>query len=339
MRNENFKLAYEGYTPQDIPGSLAVSTPGAQNMDSSLLDAAFRLIFDENRYIMARSLLVMRNGFLVAEAYPNDPADIDRINNIQSCTKSFTSILAGIALKRGDIDSVNQKLSDIYPEHFTGCPEKSAITLRHALSMKVGLEFENESHTLELYREKKSTVDFVLSQYKLYEPGQVFHYNDGAPQLVSAAIQKRSGFSLGDYAEKYLFDPLGITDWTWEAAADGVTFGAFSLFLKPRDMIKVGLLLLQNGRWNGERILDSTWIQQITTVQGTGNFNGASYGLYFWIFPAYKGFAAEGHGGQVLFVIPDKNLVVVYTAFPYTSSLLWDHYTEFIDLILASCKG
>jgi len=337
LKDEPFKLKYQGFAPKQINDDWQISTPENEQMDRNTLELAYRLVYQDDRYVMARSLLVIRNGKLVAEAYPHDSADINQPYNIQSCTKTFTSILAGIALMNHVLDSVNQKLKDIYPEHFTQFPERQNITLRHALSMKTGLVFNNDEHTLELYKTDKSSVEFVLSLDKLYEPGLVFHYNDGAPQLVSAAIQKRAGKSLKDYAREVLFEPLNINDILWETAKDGVTFGAVSLFIKPRDMAKIGQLLLQNGRWGDRQIVDSTWIQEATQIQGTGNFNGASYGYYFWIFPSWGGFGAEGHGGQFIYVVPLKNLVVVYTAWPYTSGEFFDQYTELMDLIIGSC--
>ncbi len=338
MTSDPVKLPFNSYVPRSNGDGIATSTPTLQGMDPDVLEKAFRLVHDEERFVMARSLLVMRNGYLVAETYPHDNNDIDNTDNIQSCTKTFTSLLAGIALSRGDLDSLDQTLSSIYPEHFTGIKEKNTITLRDALSMKTGLAFDNSIQTLQMYQSKGSTVEFILAQSKLYDPGQVLHYNDGAPQLVAAAIQKVSGMTLSRYAQEYLFDPLGIDNWKWESAKDGVTFGAFGLYLTPRDMCKVGQMLLQHGRYNGRVVVDSAWIETATTPQGIGNFNGATYGLYFWLYPAYGAFAAEGHGGQILFVVPSRNIVIVYMAFPYTSSLLWDEYPELVDIIIASCS-
>jgi len=338
LKDEPFKQVYHGLAPQHLADGWEISTPENEQMDKALLEAAYKLVYQDERYVRARSLLVIRHGKLVTEAYPIDPADITEINNMQSCTKSFTSILTGIALQRKDLDSLDQKLSDIYPEYFSNYPEKKNISIRHALSMRVGLEFDNSEHTEKLYHAQSSSIGFVISQQKLYEPGIVFHYNDGAPQLISGAIQQKSGKSLSEYAREFLFDLLDISDWKWEQGEDGVTFGAFSLYLTPRDMAKTGQLLLQNGRWKNQQIVDSSWIKQATTIQGTGNFSGASYGFYFWIYPSYGGYAAEGHGGQMIFVIPEKDLVVVYTAWPYTDGDFWDEYTGYMDLIIQSCN-
>jgi CubicO group peptidase (beta-lactamase class C family) len=338
LEDRPFKLSYENYQPVTLNDDWEISTPEDENMDSDLLDAAYKLVYEDDRFTMARSLLVLKNGKLVAEAYPHDKNDIDRIANIQSMTKSVTSILAGIALEKGLIDSVNQKLSAIYPEHFVNHPDKSDITFHQALTMTTGIDFENSRDTKTLYETESSSVEFVLSRDKKYEPGVVFHYHDGAPQLVSAAIQKRFGAQFSEFAKENLFMPLGITDWKWEAAHDGNTFGAFSLFVKPRDLAKIGKLLLNYGKWNGEHIVGSAWITEATRPIVNSSQLGAPYGYYFWIYPAYGAFAADGHGGQRVMVFPNKNLVIVYTAWGYTSGEFFDDFNEVADLISQSCN-
>ena len=142
---------------------------------------------------------------------------------------------------------------------------------------------------------------------------------------------------LSVFANVFLFKPLGITEWKWETANDGVTFGAVSIFMKPHDIAKFGQLLLQNGRWGNEQIVDSSWITEATKPVVTMHSPGTSYGYYFWIFPA-SGYAAVGHGGQFIFVVPSKKLVVIYTAWPYTSGDMFHNFNELADLIIKSCN-
>lgn len=337
LKEEPFKLDYKGFKPQNINDDWQVSTPENENVNRELLDEAYKLVYKNDRFMMARSLLVFRNGKLIAEAYPNNPDDIDAIHNIQSCTKSFTSILTGIAIHNNQIDSLNETLYNIYPEFFDSDIEKRTITIEDALTMRTGLEFDNGSHTKELYETRESSISFVLSQNRLYEPGTVMHYNDGAPQLVSKVIEKKTGQTLSEYANEKLFSTLNIKDWKWEASYDGTTFGAFSLFLKPRDFGKIGQLLLQNGIWNNARLIDSTYLTNATKTIVSANFNSEPYGYYFWILPASNGYCALGHGGQFLLVVPNKKLVVVYTAWPYTSDQFFDQHNELMDIIINSC--
>jgi len=337
LKDEPFKDPYEGFQPVSRNDGWMISTPENEGMDRSLVDEAYQLVYKDTRFTMARSLLIIRNGKLVAEAYPHDKADMDRIANIQSMTKSYTSILTGIALKQGILDSVNQTFYSIYPEWFSSNPEKKDLTLKQALTMTTGIDFNNSEDTRILYQTKASSVEFVLSLPENYKPGVVFHYHDGAPHLVSAAIQKRYGKPFSEFADQHLFKPLGIGDWKWEAAHDGNTFGAFSLYLKPRDVAKFGQLLIQNGNWNGQSIVDSAWIAEATKPLVNSSVLGTPYGYFFWIYPAYQGYAADGHGGQKIMVVPQKNLVIVYTAWGYTSGEFFDNFNELADLVVRSC--
>ena len=338
LKDEPFKLAYNGFEPRRINDGWQISTPENENINSNILEKAYRLVYQDDRYTMARSLLVFRNGKLVAEAYPHDTDDIDRINNIQSCTKSFTSIMLGIALQNNLIDSLGERLYDIYPEHFDADVDKQTMTIEDALTMQTGLAFDNGSHTLELYQNESNSVKYVLEQDRMYAPGTLMNYNDGAPQLVSKAIEVKTGMPMHDYAEAKLFYPLNITNWQWESANDGTTFGAFSLFLKPRDFGKIGQLLLQQGMWKNERIIDSIYLAEAVSTKVLANFNNEPYGYYFWTLPTYNAFCALGHGGQFLLVVPDKNLVVVYTAWPYTSGNFFDQKSELMRIIINSCN-
>lgn len=338
MEEDSVKLPYSGYVPIELSDGWTTASPESENMTSGLIDRAYRLLYENDRFVMARSLLVFRNGRLVAEAYPHDPADRDVMQNIQSCTKSFTSICAGIALGEGLFSSVNEPLKDIMPGEFAAFPAMGDITLRDALTMRTGIDFNNSEHTLDLYETEESSVRLVLEQNKKHDAGLVFHYHDGAPQLVSAALQTRAGMTLEEYAAQKLFAPLGITGWKWEQARDGRTFGAFSLFLTPRDCGRFGQMLLDNGRWGGVQVVDSAYVAEAASAISTAEGSGTQYGFYFWVYPSFGAFAAEGHGGQFIFVDPGKDLVIIYTAWPYTSSVLWDNFFELVDLVRAACE-
>lgn len=338
LKDEPFKREYSGFEPQTINDDWITSTPENENTDRSMLEMAYELVYKDNRFTMARSLLVFRNGKLVAEAYPNNPSDIDAKHNIQSCTKSITSILMGIAIQNKQVDSLEEKLYSVYPEYFDNDVNKRNISIEYALTMQTGLEFDNGKHTQELYKIETNSVEYVLSMNRLYQAGTFMNYNDGAPHLISKVIEKKTGMSLSEYADTNLFTPLNISNWKWESAKDGTTYGAFSLFLKPRDFGKIGQLLLQNGKWNNHTLIDSTYLFQASSIHVSANYSSEPYGYYFWILPSYNGYAAVGHGGQFLFVVPEKQLVVVYTAWPYTSGNFFDQRNDLMNLIVNSCK-
>ena len=339
LRDESFKLPYGGFEPEEIDDDWIISTPEDENMDSQILESAFRIIHEEDRYKMIRSLLVIRNGKLLAEAYPRDSRDIEQIGNLQSATKSVTSILTGIAFELGLLDSLSQRISSIYPEMFTNHPDKYGITIKQVLTMSTGIGFNNSEHTGLLCLSDRS-VDFVLSLPLISNPGTSFNYNDGNPQLISYAIEYRYGKPLAVFADECLFKPLGITDWLWESAPDGISFGAFSLYLKPRDMAKIGQMLIQNGQWEGRHIVDSTWIALAT--QSHYEYRPYwVYGYYFWISPFEDIFYynASGHGGQMIVVVPGKNLVIVSSAWPYSKheEPYVEPFMTLLELIIESC--
>jgi CubicO group peptidase (beta-lactamase class C family) len=246
-------------------------------------------------------------------------------------------VFDGRAIQNGVDISVEDKLYDIYPEFFDDDPLKREITLKDALTMQTGLEFNNDVNTLQLYQTENNSARFVLSFPMLQEPGTVSDYNDGAPQLISKAIEIKTGKTEAEYARQKLFEPLKITDWMWESARDGTSFGAFSLFLKPRDFAKVGQLLLQNGMWDDKQIIDVDYLMTATANLVNSNLDDKPYGYYFWIDKKNNGFYAHGHGGQILLVVPDKNLVMLYTAWPYTSGDFFDDGFEMLNLIAGAC--
>jgi CubicO group peptidase (beta-lactamase class C family) len=338
LKDEPLKLPYQGFGPRDISDGWILSCPSMENMDSLKLDGVFRHIYREDEFYLIRSMIILRNGRIVGEVYPGDPKDIHQIQNIKSVTKSFTGILACIALQNGLLDSLDERLSDLYPDCFVTHPDRTEITLEQALTMRTGLVRENKGSGYEQFF-TSNTVDFALSSPQLYEPGTTFYYSDINPQLVSYAIQRKYGRSLEEYAEVYLFGPLGITEWYWQAGRDGVSFGSSNLNLKPRDMARFGQMLLQNGRWGDTQILDSAWVGEATRSQVQLNY--WAYGYYFWINPEENVYWAAGHGGQSIFVAPEKNLVVVVTAWPYVQDREpWKDNFEFelYKRVLASCN-
>jgi CubicO group peptidase (beta-lactamase class C family) len=300
-------------------------------MDAALVEKAFRLFHSDDDFLMANGLLVARNGKLVAEAYCRNPEDIGRLENIQSCTKSFTALLTGCAIQQGLIGGVSDPLYQYIPEAFDDNMDKRKITIRNCLTMTAGLDFDNSENTEELLLVEGSSLEYILSLDMIEDTGLVFRYNDGLPHLVGGIIARRSGMSLAAYAQARLFGPLGIANYAWETTRDGLNVGSAALRLTPRDLARVGQLCLQEGEWNGNQLFDPAWIREATYVHGGTE---VPYGYYFWLYPALDGYAMVGHGGQFNFVCPEKKLVVTYTAFPYTNDIFFDDATRLIELLI-----
>jgi CubicO group peptidase (beta-lactamase class C family) len=270
----------------------------------------------QNRGYALHSLLIVRNGYLVTEAYwhpfqPNIP------HNIQSCTKSFTSALVGIAIAQGAIDGVNHKVLDMFPGRISANNDarKRTITLRSLLTMSSGLDWptrglaEALSHQL---AQSRDWVQFVLDRPMAQAPGTLFNYNSGGSHILSAVIKESTGMNALAFARKNLFTPLGITDAFWAADPTGINTGGWGLELTPRDMAKFGYLFLNNGFWEGRSIVPAAWIEDSTAAQIDSRNVGYRYGYQWWVHPS--GFyAARGYGGQAIFVVPKQDLVVVFT--------------------------
>lgn len=308
-------MPFEGYAPQELDDGWEISTPAAEGMDAGGLDRVFEDFFREDRYPTARALLVARHGKLVAEAYARDPRDREELHNVQSVTKSVTSLLAGIALSEGLLPSVDVPLYEVMPEHFDSDLRKRSMTLRHALAQQTGLAFHNEDDTGPFMYSRGSSLDNVLHRPLLFDPGTGFYYTDGNPQLVSGAIRAVTGKSLEGFAAEKLFGPLGIDLWRWEHHADGLSFGAVGLWLRPRDMVKIGQLALQEGAWDGQQIVPSDWIAESTRIHANGN-----YGFYWWVYQDGLLYSAKGDGEQMILVSPALDLVVVLTGDPGSRS-------------------
>ena len=147
LKEEDLNLPYLGFIPKYIDDGWEISSPEVENMDPEIINNLFMDFYNEKKYPTIRSLLLVRNGKLVAEAYNKDLADLNQLHNIMSATKSVTSILTGIALKRGIIDTIDTPIFSMLPQYFDNDLQKKGITLRHVLTMETGLDFNDDIHT------------------------------------------------------------------------------------------------------------------------------------------------------------------------------------------------
>jgi len=312
-------------------GGWRTSTPEKQGMHSGMLADMLENV-RENAYAI-ESITIIRNGYMVVDAYFY-PFAKDKKHIIHSCTKSITSALVGIAIEKGHIKNVNQPLVEFFPEKTISNLDdyKRAITLENLLTMASGLKCRDSY----LYKwkgltEMKNSGDW--SQYMIdlpmaEAPGEKFEYCNGVSYLLSVIIQKTTNMKTLHFARKYLFGPLGITDVKWRTSPQGVDIGWGEMWLKPHDMAKIGWLYLNRGRWDGKQIIPAAWVE--TSTQGHVNSTlFPRYGYQWWVGPSY--YMAVGYKGQFIYVIPEKNMVVVFTAaLPgrdfYISKELLDEY-------------
>jgi CubicO group peptidase (beta-lactamase class C family) len=260
------------------------------------------------------SLLVIRNGVLVSETYFAGN-DANTRHELYSVTKSFTATLVGIANDQGSIPSIDAKLTDVFrgiqPQN--NDTNKSSITLRNMLTMTSGLDWQEGDDIYRALYQSPDWVQYVMNIPMHDAPGSIFNYCSGCSHVLSAVVQQSVGVNTREFANANLFIPLGITNYRWDTDAQGIPIGGWGLQLTPRDMAKLGYLYLHNGLWDGKQIVSSNWIAAATRTQvETGGDWG--YGYQWWIDTAHKAYAARGRYGQLIYVVPDLDLIVVSTA-------------------------
>jgi|SRR5580698_5036998 len=286
------------------------------------------------------AVLVVRGGKLVFERYfkgsdevpglyghrVEDVAfDADTPHYIKSASKSVASIAIGIALDRGLIKSVNEPILSFFPElSDLRSPEKDRIQLVHALTMSMGLRWvEATPSTGENNDESRMHMAPDMCRYVLGLPvtapaGQQFLYNTGALALISAVMHKATGRHLDEFARETLFEPLGITGTQWDRY-QGETDAGGGLRLRPRDMAKIGQLVLAGGRWNDRQVVSKAWIET-STAEKLKATDHQTYGYLWWLGRARLNgrvvhwIGALGRGGQTIRIVPELDLVVVVTA-------------------------
>jgi CubicO group peptidase (beta-lactamase class C family) len=291
------------------------SAAEAQGMDSDLLAQMLEDISANKTNI--HSLLVIRNGYIVIEAYFH-PYTRDTKMHIQSVTKSVIGMLVGKAITDGYLKDGNVKLSDFYDVNMFENPDKQkeSIRLKHLLSMSSGLDCQEFSGIGPSMEQSDQWVHFVLDRPMVAEPGKIFGYCNGNAHLLSAIVEKSVGKSAREYANQSLFQPLGIplvSETDWGSDPQKITIGGYGLHLTPSDMAKLALLYLQNGQWNGQQIIYADWVAESTT-EHIQKEDGSGYGYLWTVYQEAGHYAALGLGGQQIHVYPSKNLIVVTTA-------------------------
>ena len=301
------------------------STPENLGMDSESL-VELLSSYRENK-INIHSMLIIRNGNIVLDAYfyPFTPGGT--VHDVASVTKSITSVLIGIAIDQGFIESVEQPLLSYFPERTIANLDanKEKITIENLLTMTSGFSCgyqPGEKEHSEMFT-SEDWVQYVLDLPMARGPGQEYAYCSGNSHLLSAILTKATGMSMLDFGQKHLFAPLGINEAIWPADPQGITRGWGDLHLHPRDLAKIGYLYLNDGLWEGKQLLNAAWVEKSTQPQVDGAVKtntfvrpGRDYG-YAWHLVSEGPFSgmyyAAGRGGQSLHVLPDANIVTVIT--------------------------
>ncbi|MCC7408822.1 MAG: serine hydrolase [Phycisphaeraceae bacterium] len=334
-----------------------LSTPEQEGIDPEPIAEMIRMIRDQ-RYSNIHSFLMARHGRLVCEEYfPGQDGrnglvtfDRDRPHQLRSVTKSITSALVGLAIDQGFIASVDTPIHTFFPEHAPLFADaKRRITIEHLLTMTAGLAWDQSgAHQSEpgsandeaRMENSPDFVEYVLSRPMADEPGTRFNYNSGCAILLAAILKKATGVHADQFAQEHLFGPLGVRDAGWWRTKTDLPQTHAGLLLRPYDAAKLGQLYLDHGRWANQQRISPGWIEQ-STQPHHGN---ARYGYLWWLDTlraprgAVKLYAAEGNGGQFIFVVPDLDLVVVFTGGNYGSPAANQAYPMLIKHILPAIR-
>jgi CubicO group peptidase (beta-lactamase class C family) len=328
-------LAAVDYTP--LPeGDWKVSTPEEQGLDPRLLDKFYAEAAELDTLY---GLLVIKNGYLIAEGYFNE-GSIDQVSGRQSSTKSFTSALVGIALDRGCLHSVDQKMIDFFPEfaHEITDPRKTQITIEHLLQMRGGYpDEEMTSHLFEVmfFQDNWEFLPHLVDLPLTSDPGTEFQYSNLTSHLLGVIVTRTCGQKLESFAQEYLFSPMDAELYGWQVDDQGYNWGFGEIYLTARDMAKFGQMVLDGGVYDGQQIIAKEWVEASLQrysekiVRGWltpryGSFRDRGYGYQWWSSRVGKHHfhAAEGHGGNYIILLHDLDMVIVTTADPLHDK--WD---------------
>lgn len=289
-----------------------MALPQTQGMDPAKLQQMFAAIEDQN--LTLHSVVIVRNSYIIAEAY-FPPFEQNSQHELYSCTKSFVSALVGIAVADGRLAGVDEPVLAYFPDYDIANLDtrKSAMTIEHLLTMTSGLDWPEGDPIYQQLWMSRNWAKFVLDRPMVTDPGIQFNYNSGCSHVLSAIVADQSGMLTQRFAQERLFAPLGISNVNWSVDSGGLAIGGWGLQITPRDMAKFGYLYLNEGVWDGQQIVPAAWVQASvkTHVETKGDF---SYGYQWWTYPKWGAYAAKGRYGQTIFVIPEHNLIVVFTA-------------------------
>ena len=338
------------YTPL-LRDDWEVSTPIEQGLDPDLVAEFF---YNALELQTIYSLLIIKNGYLIAEGYFND-GSIEQKTLNQSAAKSYYSAMVGIALELGCISSLDEKMIDYFPEVADQIkdPRKKQIAIRDLLQMRSGYPWEESDPAL---WEALFTADYtpLIVQFPLVsDPGTEFHYSNLSTHWVGVIVERACDTDLKSFAQEHLFSQIDSEVGHWPQVMYDEYFPHFES--SARDAAKFGLMYLNKGEYKGSQVISSDWIhdslqtysEDAWTIGVGRNFNDPGYGYYWWSVRAgdYQYNLAWGHGGQQIVLLDDLDMVIVVTADPFYqehNDQAWRHEKASLNLVadfIASLPG
>jgi CubicO group peptidase (beta-lactamase class C family) len=353
---------YHYKIPKQLNDGLQTASLSEVGIDSNkIIDLTSKIL--ANQYINIHGLLIYRNNKLVYENYfggqdevisfggndvlrirdgatspSNNP--MDSLHDVRSVSKSVVSACIGIAIAQGKIKSEKLNIWDYFPEYSElKSGMKSNLTIKDLLTMTSGLDmnemvpYADSPNTERQTNHSPDPIRFILSRQPINQPGTIWNYSGGCTELLGAIIKKVSGMTVDEYAAEYIFKPLGVRDFSWvrlpsTQTRKGDPAAASGLRLTSRDMMKFGLLYVNEGKWKNKQIISSDWVGRTLQFYTTAVEDPKTYyGYQFWGADVtvnnskINAYAAMGKGGQVILIIPALELVVVVTAGNYSTGV------------------
>jgi CubicO group peptidase (beta-lactamase class C family) len=324
---------YRYQAPADLHDGIAVGDIAKSDLGTATANAIVRGILD-GTYKDVHSVLLYQHGRLVVEEYFYGYTTM-RPHQLRSATKSVVSVLAGIAVDRGALSGVDERVLPrmSYTSYANPDPRKAAMTLGNFLSMSSGLDCNDHSSSSPgretVIDDAPDWVKATLDLPMINDPGSKGYYCSGGEAVVGRMTENAVHMQLPEFAQANLFSLLGITraDWIWNYNLTNADKEYSQIHLRPRDMLKLGMLFANGGKWQGRQVISASWVRASLAEQS--HVDDTSYG-YFWWRPwlnvetpsgplRVTMSAAQGNGGQKIYLLPQYDVIAVFTAGDYNS--------------------
>ena len=319
------------------------------NIDSMTIIRHGKLVFDK-RYPHDYDKIYAAEAKKQSPLNPHDPTgpynyfnawwhpwyQRGELHTLQSVSKTITSIIIGVARTRGDFPDLDTPVMNFFDAAKVSNLDdrKKRMTIRHLLTMSAGFDWKEDlpysdpNNTGIQMEASADWVEYTINRPMSHEPGKVYHYNSGATQLLAHIFRVATGTDIEEYGIRHLFTPLGIKQLYWKRTPSGLVDAEGGLYLRPRDLAKLWYLFLKDGKWGGKQIVSTEWVKESLKPAfdlGADRPDGAGlpkYGFKWWLYPYGKdnkmmAWAGSGFGGQRPIVLPEYDIVAVYTA--------WNH--------------
>lgn len=348
--------------PTQLGDGLATTTAAAAGLDTVLLGSLAARVAD-NTFQRMTSVVVALDGKLAYEGYFNG-ADRDRQHDARSATKTLAGMLVGLAIERGAIRGVDARVLDFFPDRRKAIknpdPRKDAVTLEDLLTMSSLLECNDDNEYSSGNEERMYVSEdwlgfFLDLPIKGFPPWETkpedspyhrsFSYCTAGVFALGAVLERATGRPVPELAREWLFAPLGIEQVTWHRSPLGITMMGGGTRLRSRDLLKLGMLYLAGGRWNGRQVVPQPWVETSTAAHAQAS-DTDTYGYLWWrrdfvsrgkAFPAYY---MTGNGGNKVVVVPSAKLVAVITSTLYNTRGMHQQSDKLLtDYVLAALPG